>query len=293
MFQVLVNGIIVGGIYALITIGFNLIYSAVRFYHLAYGAVGILGAYLTYQIQKFIFETQGGGLITGFLLGLLISSIVTGMLGILIWKFLYRPLRKNGASNVSMIVASFGLLIILQNLIGLIFGQSAKTIRLSEVTTQGYEFLSASITKNQILILIVTLVSVFVFELFLHRTKIGTAIRAVGQNSQLAAVVGVKTEKVIYITFFIASFLSVLASSLIALEISLKPTYGLMLILKVIVASIIGGIGSMRGALVGGLMLGVAENFGAYYFGSQWQDTVAFGLLVIFLLVRPQGLFKK
>ncbi len=284
MFQILINGLIVGSIYALISVGFNLIYSCVRFHHLAYAAVGLIGAYITHALQN---------LEINFFLSMPIAAIISGFIGVLIWKFIYSPLRKKGASDVSMIVASFGLLILLQNLLALIAGSSTKTLFITREIKRAKEIFGASITFNQIIILVVSIVTVIIFELILNKSKIGTAIRAVGQNRKLAEISGIQSKKVIIYTFYIATFLSTIGMSLVAIEISLKPTHSLNIVLKVIVACIIGGLGSVRGALAGGLILGIAENFGIFYFGTQWQDTVAYLLLVVFLLVKPKGLFSK
>lgn len=293
MLQILLNGIIVGSIYAIITIGFNLIYSAVRFYHLAFGAVGIFGAYITFYIQKATLKTFSGSYLFSFIFATICATIIGGLIGVLVWKLLYKPLRDRGASDVSMIVASFGLLIVFQNLAALLFNNRAATINITQKVSRGYQFLGLSITPNQLAIITITLLSIIGFELLLQKTKIGSAIRAVGQNKDLSALVGINTERVIMITFFIATALSVLAISAIAVETSLKPQLGLVLILKAIVASVIGGIGTIRGALAGGLILGIAENFGAYFLGGRWQDVVAFSLLIIFILFLPQGLFKQ
>lgn len=285
MLQTIVNGIIVGGVYALISIGFNLIFSSVRFHHLAYGALALFGAYVTYTLQT-TFDIN-------FYISTLLSSVIFGFIGVLFWQFLYKPLRQKGATDISMIVASFGLLIIIQNLISILFGASTKSVSLSETIKSGYEIFGISITFTQLVILIITTFTVIIFELVLNKTKLGTAIRAVGQNKDLAEIIGIQAKKIINYTFFIGTSISVLGMSLISLEIGLRPPHALNIILKVIIACIIGGMGSIRGALFGGLILGIAENFGIYFFGGEWQDTVAFSLLVIFLLFKPDGLFAK
>jgi len=283
MAQVLLNGIIVGGLYALMTIGFNLIYASVRFHHLAYGTLAIFGAYSTRFLQVSL------GL--HFIVSMVLASMVFGFFGVLVWQFIYRPMRNRGASDIAMIVSSFGLLIIFQNLISVIFSPNARAVRLTDTVVEGFSFLGLKITLNQLVILIVTIIVVLIFELLMTKTKLGTAIRAVGQNKDLAAIVGVPADKILLYTFFIGTFLSVVGASLNALEIGLRPTLGLILILKIIIAAIIGGIGSIRGALFGGFILGIAENIGIFVFGGQWQDTVAFTLLVLFLLFKPEGLF--
>ena len=284
MLQILLNGIIVGGIYALISIGFNLIFSSVRFYHLAYGTLAVLCSYFIYSFQQMGLH---------FVSGTILASLIGGVLGVLFWFICYAPLKKRNASDLSIVVGSFGLLIILQNVTALIYGNATKSISVTDEIVPGYNFFGLSITFNQIIILITTLVLVLIFELLLQKTKLGQAIRAVGQNKDLAKTVGIKAEHIIVYTFFIGTFLSVIGAGLIGLEIGLKPTYGLILILKVLIACIIGGMGSVKGAMAGGLILGIAENVGIYTFGAVWQDTTAFLLLIIFLLFKPRGLFAK
>lgn len=282
--QILLNGIIIGGIYALIALGFNLIYATARFYHLLYGVIAILGAY-------FVLELQGLGV--PFIWATLISSVLVGLLGMASWQFMYKPMRDKKASDLIMLVTSFGALIVLQNVIAAIWKNNTYAISITDTIKPGYKFLGLTITLTQLIILITAIVIVILLELFLNHTKYGLAIRAIGDNAELTKILGLKTNKIILIVFFIGSFMSSVAAIMIALEIGVRPTYGLMLVLKAIIAAIIGGIGSMRGALLGGLLLGIVENLGIYYWGAQWQEVTAFALLTLFILFRPQGLFTK
>ncbi|MFH1012653.1 MAG: branched-chain amino acid ABC transporter permease [Candidatus Peregrinibacteria bacterium] len=282
--QIILNGIIVGGIYALIALGFNLIYSSARFYHLLYGVLAILGVYFTWELIR---------VGAGFPLATLLSAVIIGVLGMASWQWLYKPMRKKGASDLVMLVTSFGALIVLQNLIAVLWKNSTYSIDITETIKAGYQFLGLTITFNQLVILGVTLVAVVLLELFLNRTKWGMAIRAIGDNAELTTILGLKTNQIVLIVFFVGSAMSSLAATMIALEIGVRPTHGMMLVLKAVIASIIGGIGSMRGAMFGGLLLGVVENVGIYYWGAQWQEVTAFVLLTVFLLFRPQGLFQK
>jgi branched-chain amino acid transport system permease protein len=283
--QIILNGIIIGGIYALIALGFNLIYSSVRFYHMLYGVLAISGVY-------FLREFQMLGM--PFPLSALCGSLLVGLIGMASWQWLYRPMAVGKkASDLVMLVLSFGALIILQNTIALIWQNNTHSISVAETIKEGYQFFGLSITFNQVVILATTVVVVILLELFLGRTKWGMAIRAIGDNPELTTTLGLKTNQIVLIVFFIGSFMSSISASLIALEIGVRPTYGLMLVLKAIIASIIGGIGSMRGAMFGGLILGIVENIGIYFWGASWQEVTAFTLLTVFLLIRPQGLFQK
>lgn len=279
--QLIINGIIAGSIYALIAVGFTIIYRSVKFFHFAHGAVYTAGAYLAYSFF----------IILGInpLISLFLSIIIAGFLGVCIDRFVYHPLRKNNASNLVYLIASFGVFIFLQNLIQLIFGAQILTLRTGPVK-EGHHILGAVITDIQILIIASSLVLFFVCWVFIQKTKFGKAIRAVSDDSVGARVVGINSEKVIVIAFTVGSALAGAAGILISLETNIEPTMGLNTILKGIIASIVGGIGSIPGALFGGLFLGLAENLGIWKIQAGWKDTIAFVILIVFLLVRPSGI---
>ena len=282
--QIIVNGIIIGGIYALMAIGFNLIFSSVRFFHLAYGIVAVLGVYITRVL-----------LLSGinFFVSMLIGAGVVGLFGMATWQFFYKKFADRKASSLVMMVISFGAMLVLQNIIALVWKNNTRSISISDTIKKGYEVLGITITFNQLVILFSSLLLVVLLELFLNRSKYGLAIRAIGDNAELTTILGLKTNRIILMVFFIGTFISSIAGSLVALEIGVRPTYGLFLVLKAIIASIIGGIGSMRGAMAGGILLGIVENIGVYYLGGGWQEVTAFLLLTVFLLVMPQGMFNK
>ena len=200
---------------------------------------------------------------------------------------------RRKSSPLVILVASFGVLTIYQNIAALIWGNSTKSLSLTDSIQKGYEFLGLIITPTQLTIAGVALVFLLLFEWFLQKTSFGMLLRAVGDNQDLTKVLGFPVEKLMIAVYVLGTFMSSLSASLIALEIGIRPTHGVFLVIKAFIAAIIGGLGSIRGALLGGLILGVVENLGIYSFGAQWQDTIAFVLLTVFLLVRPQGLFPK
>jgi len=282
--QIFLNGLIVGSAYALMGIGFSLLYSTVRYFNLAYGMLSVIAVYVVYSMMN-------AGL--NFPIAVLLAGVLAIALGVLSYLGLFRVMTKRNCSNLVILVASFGLLTVLQNLTALIWGNTTKSISLSDKVLKGYEFFGLIITANQLIIAATAVVLMILLELFLQKTKYGMGIRAIGDNQELTKVLGLQTEKIIVMVFVVTSFIGAISASLIALEIGLRPTHGVLLVLKAVIAAIIGGLGSVRGALIGGLMLGVAENFGIYFFGGQWQDTVTFILLAVFLLFRPEGLFSK
>lgn len=282
--QLIFNGIIAGSIYALIAIGFTVIYRTVKFFHLAHGVVYTAGAYFAYTMIKSVRVGNFGSWAVAILTGI----VGAGVLGVLIDRFVYCPLRQQNASNLIFLLASFGVFIFLQNLIQLLYGAQILTIRTGPIK-EGHHFLGAVITDIQILILVVSIILMILLWLFIKKTKLGKAMRAVSDDSVAANVVGINPEKIILSSFAIGSALAGTAGILISFETNIEPTMGFSAILKGIVASIIGGIGSIPGAVVGGFFLGLAENLGIWKISAGWKDCIAFVILIIFLLIRPRG----
>jgi branched-chain amino acid transport system permease protein len=280
--QLIVNGIIAGSIYALIAIGFTIIYRTVRFFHFAHGVVYTAGAYLAYTFFVLLKINP--------VLSFFLSVTFSGILGVLIDRLAYYPLRKHNAPNLVYLISSFGVFLFLQNLIQLIFGAQILSLRTGPVR-EGYHFLGAVITQVQILIIAASFLLFILSWLFIQKTKLGKAIRAVSDDPIGARVVGIDSEKIIISAFAIGSALAGAAGILISLETNLEPTMGLNAILKGIVASIVGGIGNIPGSLFGGLFLGLAENLGIWKIQAGWKDTIAFAILILFLLFRPSGIF--
>lgn len=279
--QLLLNSIIAGSIYALIAIGFTIIYRTVRFFHLAHGAVYTTGAYLAYT---FIILTGINSLFS-----FILSIILTGILGIAIDRLVYYPLRQKNASNLIFLLASFGVFIFIQNLIQLVYGAQILTIRTGPVK-EGHHFLGAVITDIQITILLVSLILMILLWIFIQKTKLGKAMRAVSDDPIAANVVGINPEKIIMTSFVLGSALAGAAGILISFETNIEPTMGFNAILKGIIASIVGGIGSIPGAVLGGFFLGFAENLGIWKIQAGWKDAIAFGILIVFLLIKPWGI---
>jgi branched-chain amino acid transport system permease protein len=280
--QLITNGIISGCIYALVALGFALIYRTVRFFHFAHGVVYAAGAYLAYTFAISL------GLES--ILSFLVASILAGVVGVGIDRFVYYPLRRQKATNLVFLLASFGVFIFLQNLIQLIYGAQILTLRIGPVK-EGHHFFGAVITDTQILILVVCVLLFMGLWLFIQKTKLGKAMRAVADDPVGASIVGIHPEKIILASFAIGSVLAGAAGILISLETNIEPTMGMNAVLKGIVASIVGGIGNIPGAFFGGLLLGLAENLGIWKIQAGWKDCIAFVILIVFLLFRPSGIF--
>lgn len=286
--QLIFNSLISGTIYALIALGFTIIYRTIKFFNFAHGVVYAAGAYFAYTIFN-LFINKFTNLPTIWLISFFISITFTAIFGILIDRLVYYPLRKNNASNMVYLLASFGVFIFIQNLIQLIYGSQILVMGTYQIT-EGYNILGAVITKNQIIIIVSSLILFIITWAFIKYSKLGKAIRAVSDDPLGARVVGINSEKIIMIAFAIGSALAGAAGILISLETNIEPTMGMNAILKGVIASVVGGIASIPGALLGGLFIGLAENIGIWKIDAGWKDVISFIILIIFLLVKPSGI---
>jgi branched-chain amino acid transport system permease protein len=280
MNQILANGIVAGSAYALIAIGFSLIYSTVRFFHFAHGAVYTVAAYVGWVLHV-------SGL--PFIFCIIISCLIASLLGSGIYLGVYAPLQMKRSPQLIFLLASFALFVFFSGLLQLIFGGDIQAYK-GFVVKEGHNIAGALVTNHQLVIIATTLVVTFILSVWLSRTNLGRAIRAVADDPLAASLMGVNSRQVVSVVFAIGSGLAGLAGVLISFETNLYPAMGFDAILKGIVAALIGGLGNIYGALLGGLVLGLAENFGVMGISAGWKDTVAFLILVLFLLVRPRGM---
>lgn len=279
--QLLINGIIVGAIYALVASGFSLIYSTNKFVHFAHGGVIVLSAYFLF----WLFSSLG----LNFVVAILLTVLFSALLGYLLNKFFYKPFRAKKASASILLVSSIALLILLESVALLLFGADVKTIDLIK-TSKGIEIAGAIITPLQLVIIFVSVVLFFGLYLLMKKTKIGKAMRAVADNKDVAEIIGISSEKIYSWSFVIGSAIAGVAAILISLEQNITPTMGTNLMIKGFTGAIIGGVGSVPGAILGSFLLGLVENFGIWFLPSGYKDAIAFILLFAFLLFRPQGI---
>jgi len=280
--QLLANSLIIGSIYALVACGFSLIYSTNKFMHFAHGTSVIVSAYILF----WLFAILG----IPFFLSCVLTLILSALLGLLMYRLIYLPLQNKKSSNIILLIASIGILILFENLIQMIFGAQVRTIGLIKVT-KGIEFMGAVITPLQIIIILTSIVLLVLLYLFMKKTRLGRNMRAVADNKELASIMGINHRRISDYSFLIGSVLAAIAGILIGLEQNLSPTMGTMLMIKGFTGAIIGGITSVPGAIVGSYLLGIAENFGIWYLPSGYKDAIAFTLLFIFLLFKPTGFF--
>jgi len=280
--QLLINGLVAGSIYALVASGFSLIYSTNKFVHFAHGGVIVLSSYFLFWVSSIIGWN--------FYIAIPLTIFFASLLGYLINKVFYKPLRTRKASASVLLVASVAILILLESIALLLFGADVKTVALPW-NNQSINIGNAFITPLQITILLTTAILFVALHMLMKKTKLGKAMRAVADNKDVAEILGISSEKIYSGTFIIGSAIGGIAAVLVSLEQNITPLMGITLIIKGFTGSIIGGIGSVPGVILGSLLLGFAENFGTWFLSSGFKDAIAFVLLFIFLLIKPHGIF--
>ena len=285
--QQLLNGLSLGAIYALIALGYTIVYCVLRFINFAHSDVFMVGAFIGYYLGKFVPE---GTLLGGF--AVLAGAMVgCALLGMLIERLVYRPLRNSPTLNV--LITAIGVSLFLEYTGQKVFGASPRTFP-AIFPSKNFHVGQLSISSNQLFVIGVAIILMVVLQLIVFKTKIGTAMRAVSLNPKAAQLVGINNNVVIAFTFGLGSALAGAGGILYALNYpSIDPLMGVMPGLKAFVAAILGGIGNIPGAALGGLLLGSVETFVG---GSQWstyKDAIAFAILIIILLFRPAGLLGK
>ncbi len=280
-YQILANGLIAGAIYALVAAGFSLIYSTTKFVHFAHGGVIALSAYMLYLFYSLL------GI--NFWLSAILAIISGVIIGVGIDYLVYQPLRKRRASPVIILISSVSVLLILESLNLMLFGADVKSINFLDIGS-GWSIGPVIITSLQIFIVISSFVLLVTLFLFMKYSKIGKAMRAVADNKNVAEIVGISAERIYTWSFAIGSLIAGFAAVLISLEQNIEPTMGTALIIKGFTASIIGGVESVAGGVLGAFLLGLTENFGIWWLPSSYKDAIAFVILFAFLLLRPEGI---
>ena len=279
--QFLVNGLTTGALYALMAVGFAIIYNGTRILHLAHGAVFTFAGYMMYLCSVVL----GLPVVVAFLLSVAATAVVGALCEILV----YRPLRRAGSRPTADLVASIGLLTLLEALFALVFTTDTKTLHEGSLST--YEVGVIIVTNLHLIILAVAAIVVPCLQLFLAHSKYGRAMRALADNPALAGVLGVDTRKLYVLIFLLGSALAAVAACLISYDVGVRPQMGVSIMFIALVAVIVGGIGYLPGAAAGGLLLGLLEQVGLWYLSARWEDVVVFVVLLVFLILRPQGMF--
>ncbi|MBI4823619.1 MAG: branched-chain amino acid ABC transporter permease [Nitrospirae bacterium] len=291
--QQVINGLTLGGVYALIALGYTMVYGILQLINFAHGEIYMLAAYL--GIIVFGFFTSAGltavSLPLSLILTFLIAIILSSAYGFTVERVAYRPLR--GAGRLSPLISAIGVSIFLQNYVMLTQGATDRVFP-QVFWAEGFQILKARITYLQTSIIIVSCIIMITLMWFIQRTKTGKAMRAVAEDRTMASLVGINVNAVIAITFIIGSGLAGVAGVMIAMYYGLVNYYiGYVAGIKAFTAAVLGGIGSIQGAMAGGILLGIVESMGAAYISSEYKDAYAFIMLIIVLLIKPSGLFGK
>jgi len=283
--QVIANGLIAGCVYALVALGFGLIYKTTRILHFAHGAVYTAAAYALY----FFLISISFPVFISIVLALIIGTL----LGISTETFLYYPLHRKKAPYAISFIASMGIYLFLVNLIAMLFGNEVKIIQPGLEKT--YQFAGIILTRTQIIETIVFVVVFLVFYIFMKKSGLGRLIRALSNNPELATVLGMNIRKTRLLVFGLGSLLASISGLLVALDIGIDPNIGFSAVFVCAVAVIIGGIDIFEGAVLGAFLLGLIQNITIWKLSARWQEAITFGILILFLLLRPQGIlsYKK
>lgn len=290
--QQLVNGVSLGAIYALIALGYTMIYGVLRFINFAHGDVFMIGAFVGYFAAALISSIFPVGSVSGAIMVFLIAMTVCGALGALLEFLAYRPLRNR--PKLTVLITAIGVSLFLEYLAQLLFGATPRAY--PEIFTDEPLIRSEAITINvvQAVVILVSLFLMFVLRVIVLRTKIGTAMRAVSFNQAAASLMGINISKVITFTFVIGSALAAAGGVLYGSQYpSIEPLMGIMPGLKAFVAAVLGGIGNIPGAALGALIIGIIETFVASTALSTYRDAIAFAILIIILIFKPSGLLGQ
>ena len=313
LLQNLINGLAIGSVYAIFALGYTLVFSILGIINFAHGAVFTLGAYFTYTLVVGQFENNGlikginlfptsspfHGSAWAFAAAALIGAVLSGLVAVVIERLAFRPMRARGADPLLALVSSLGVALVIVNLIQILVGAESYSfptdiygdLKPALIFSLGGKLIV--VRTVQVIIFAVSMVLLLILGYVIGRTRIGKALRAVAENPGTASLLGISVTRFIIITFFLSGFLGGLAGTLVSTAFSVAgPYFGVAYGLKGLAVIVLGGLGSIPGAVVGGLVIGLAEAFVPAEY-SAYKDAVAFALLFIILLIRPQGLLGR
>jgi len=280
-FQLLINGLIAGSVYALVAAGFSCVYTTNRFVHFAHGSTVTVCSFFLFWLLEYLHIP--------FIACTALVVLFAGGLGYTMHACIYLPLRKKGASSSILLIASLALMYFLNNLMQLLFGADVKILSVITEST-GINIWGAYITPLQIVVIITALVLLAFVWIFTKKSKLGKLMRAVADNPELARISGINTTSIQHWSFVIGSAIAGVAAILISLEYNIESIMGTNYMIHGFTGAVIGGVSSLPGSILGSYMLGLIENFGIWFLPSGYKSAIAFVLLLIFLLIRPQGI---
>jgi branched-chain amino acid transport system permease protein len=284
--QQLINALSLGSVYALFALGFTLVFGVLGVINLSHGAIFMLGSYAALlMVSKFAMPLW---------VAMLLAMLITGTLGLIVDFLVLRPLRKRNAPHLSPMIATIGVAIMITNISQGIFGAENKRFPFGTIPEDSIAFGNLHLTAVQLAIVLISFALMMVLLVVMRRTQLGRALRAIAESPKAAYLLGINVEGLFLLTSFAAAALGGAAGVLVGLSFNaISPFMGQPMLHKGIAVIILGGMGDIRGAMIGGLFLGFAEVMSVAYLSSDFRDAVAFGLLFLILLVRPSGLFGK
>ena len=279
----IINGLSTGGMYALVAIGYTMVYGIAKMINFAHGEFIMVGAYIAYTFTTILKMP--------IFVSVIAAIIGCALLGVVTEKVAYKPLRNSG--SLTVLITAIGVSYLLQNLFLIMFGSAARTFP-TYMPSGTLNIFGIRITYVSLLSLCLTAICTSLLLLFVNKTRLGKAMRAVSEDKGAAELMGINVNNTISLTFAIGSGLGAVAGIIYGMSYSLlNPYIGAMLGIKAFIAAVLGGIGNIPGAMIGGMIIGVAEAFTITYISSTFSDAVVFGILIFILLVRPAGLFGK
>ncbi len=290
--QQMINGITIGAFYVLVAMGYTMVYGVLKLINFAHGDLFMWGAYigLTTLVGFLGLFAQGSPWLA--VPAIIIVMMAVALVGVLVERIAYRPLRSAG--RLAPVISALGVAFILQSLARNVYGASYKTYPQEIALRGGFSFGGARISMMQIIVLLISFLLMALLYLFVQRTRVGTAMRAVSLNHDVSRLMGVDVNRIIAIVFLIGPGLGGAAGMIVALYYgSFDFTLGWVFGLKAFIAAILGGIGNIPGAMLGGMLLGITETLGAGYFSPQWKDVIAYIILIVILIFRPTGLLGE
>ncbi len=294
--QQLINGLTLGSIYGLIAIGYTMVYGIIGMINFAHGDIFMVGAFVALIALILVTALGITAVPLALLLVLLIAMAVSSLYGWTVERFAYRPLR--GSFRLAPLISAIGMSIVLQNYIQIVQGARVKAIQ--PIVTGGFPLMESAdgfvvrIATIQILIIVTTVVLMTIFALIVSKTSLGRAQRACEQDLRMASLLGIDTNRIISLTFVMGAALAAVAGTMYLVYYGVIDFYiGFVAGVKAFTAAVLGGIGSLPGAMLGGLMIGLIEAFWAGYFSSEYKDVAAFSILVIALIFLPTGILGR
>jgi len=285
------NGLTLGGIYALIALGYTMVYGILKFINFAHGDILMVGAYIGLFTYNGLRGNAPLGVwtVTSFFIAMLVAMFSCGVLGMVIERVAYKPLRH--AARLAPLLSAIGVSFILSNSAAWAFGTQSRKFDYPFDNTP-INMHGVIITPHQIMILAVAAIMMIGLAIFVDKTRMGKAMRATSLDQSTAMLMGINVDRVISLTFAVGSALAATGGILISLDFKAYPSMGMMTGLKAFVAAVVGGIGNIEGAMLGGIILGLLETFGVAVLGipTGMKDTIAFGVLILILLIKPEGI---